>query len=96
MADKPTPLNQDVLPVTNDGLAPFVYFEEAPNFGVMNGVCHISLATYRHTRTNDGIKTDLVAVASLRGNVQSFLALKGAIDSALLLAAPPADGGMAN
>lgn len=93
----PQPLNKLSLTVADVPHAPLVYFEEAPNFGNCNGVIHITLATYRHIPDGKGgITTDLVVEASLRSNVPAMLTLRKAIDDALLLAAPPGDGGKKN
>lgn len=89
--NKPAPLVCDVLH------APLLYFEEVPNFGNCNSVLHITLATYRHIPNNKGgVTTDLVVEASLRCNMQAALALRKALDDALLLGAPAGDGGHKN
>lgn len=74
-----------------DGLsaAPLIYFEEAPNFGVLNGVMNVTLAARRALPDGKGnITTDMVATAYLRGNIPAMRALREAIDQALLLAMP--------
>jgi hypothetical protein len=65
--------------------APFIFFESAPTFGVMNGVLNITLAATRTVIGPDGILTDHVVIAYLRGNVPAMLSLKGAIEGAMLL-----------
>jgi hypothetical protein len=84
-----TPLNQTVPPTVQDvNGAPFIYFDEAPTLGCGNGVLNITLGCYRNLCTKEGVKTDMVAVAYLRCNLEGALALRAAIDKALLMAAP--------
>jgi hypothetical protein len=69
--------------------APFIFYENAPAFGFMNGVVNITLSANRTYAGPDGaIVNEQVVVAYLRGNVPAAISLRQAIDSALLLAAP--------
>jgi len=69
--------------------APIVYFEGAPNFGNANGTINVTLAVARYLPEGSQIASDLVAVASLRCNVQAATELRNALDRALALAANP-------
>lgn len=70
--------------------APILYFDEAPAFGHSNGVFRIALAAariYPGPMAGD-VRLDHVIVAHLRMNLSAALALRNAINGALLLAAP--------
>lgn len=71
--------------------APYLYFENAPAFGHINGVIRITLEALRDMpgpgRT---VTTDRVVVAHLRMNIPAAVSLRDAINNALLLAAPAA------
>ncbi len=70
--------------------APMVYFDDAPAFGHANGIIKIALeATRLHGNQNGEVAADRVLVAQLLMNRQAALALKAALDGALLLSAPP-------
>jgi len=68
--------------------APFLYFENAPTFGALNGVIQITLEAQRIFPTDAGTAVDRVVVAHLRMNIPAAMSLKGAIDGALLLVTP--------
>lgn len=69
--------------------APFLYFDEAPAFGCLNGVVRITLEAIRTVPSGQGsgIVNDRVIAAHLRMTIHAALSLKAAIDGALLLAA---------
>jgi hypothetical protein len=67
--------------------APFLYFENAPAFGHMNGVIRITLTASRII-PGDAASQDHVIIAHLRMSVPAAVSLKNAKDGALLLAAP--------
>jgi hypothetical protein len=93
MAEKPeTRPEQAIIPVADTPHAPFIFYENAPAFGFINGVVNITLSAHRTFADAKGIVNEQVVVAYLRGNVQAALSLRQAIDSALLLAAPPPEG----
>jgi hypothetical protein len=100
MADDPHahPAQEHIIPVNDVPHAPFVFYEFAPAFGFTNGVVNITLSANRTFAGTNGIVNEQVVVAYLRGNIHAALSLKQAIDSALLLAAPPpqASEGKAN
>ncbi|HEX3984503.1 MAG TPA: hypothetical protein VHX12_12470 [Acidisoma sp.] len=71
--------------------APFLYFENAPAFGTMNGIIKVTLtATRDMVLLNGQIASDHVVVAHMRMNVHAAKALKAALEGALLLASPSA------
>ena len=80
------------LTVTDTGMAPYIYFEGAPNFGFTNGIINVTLAANRHLLTDGAPVRDAVATAHLRCNVLAALELRNALDAALLLAAQPHGG----
>lgn len=92
-SDAPAPpVPSPLLKISESGSAhaPFVFFDEAPTFGYSNGVLKITLAADRiYPGKNAGeVGSDHVVVAHLRMNVAAAIALKNAIDGALLLARP--------
>ena len=90
MTENPDPRAEKVpVPISDTSHAPFIYFENAPTFGFMNGVVNISLSANRTYAGPDGaIVNEQIVVAYLRGNIPAALSLRQAIDSALLLAVP--------
>jgi hypothetical protein len=86
---KPEPSAPPKLTVTDTGIAPYIYFEGAPNFGFVNGIIGVTLAANRHLLRDGAPVTDAVAIAHLRCNVPAAIELRNALDGALLLAARP-------
>jgi hypothetical protein len=72
--------------------APILYFEGAPNFGNNHGIINVTLAAARHVLEGNQIASDIVAVAYLRCNAMAAMALRQALDDALLLGAPTGSG----
>jgi len=68
--------------------APFLYFDGAPNFGWNAGVINVTLEAARFHSTLDGVFADRVSVAHLRMNIPAAVALRDALNGALLLAQP--------
>ena len=70
--------------------APFLYFESATAFGILNGVVQVTLEARRLMPTSPagGVIIDRVIVGHLRTSMAGALALKSAIEGALLLASP--------
>lgn len=100
MSDKEQPLPVEAIPSLQGGLsglasasAPFLYFENAPAFGTMNGIIKVTLTATRDVPLSNGkIASDHVIVAHLRMNMAAARALKAALEGALLLASPsPSD-----
>ena len=69
--------------------APFVFFDGVPNSGAMEGVVTITLSAQAMLPNDDqtGVDVRHLAVAYLRCNRKAALALKKAIDNALLIGA---------
>lgn len=85
------PSQQGGISAIGSAAAPFLYFENAPAFGTMNGIIKVTLTATRDMPvTNGQIASDHVAVAHLRMNVHAARALKAALEGALLLASPTA------
>jgi hypothetical protein len=83
--DKPEQITPAKITVTDTGIAPYIFFEGAPNFGFANGVVNVTLAATRHLIKDGAPFSDIVAVAHLRCNPLSALELRNALDSALCL-----------
>ena len=98
MADNPNPLPKEgtVIPVTDTPHAPFIFYDRIAAMGHADGIINITLAAHRAWVGFDGLVTDPVVTAYLRGSVQAAIRLREAIDKALLLAAVPAGEGKAN
>jgi hypothetical protein len=67
-----------------------MYFEEAPSFSHMNGIIGVTLAVTGDVpdHSTETIKRCASVVAYLRCNIQAAMALRAALDGALLLAQP--------
>jgi hypothetical protein len=99
MSDKPAiPATVENIPSVAGGIsaiasanAPFIYFEGAPFYGLLNGVGKIAIATTRQIAadTNGTVQIDQVIVAHLIGNIPALRALKLALDGVLLMAERP-------
>jgi hypothetical protein len=97
MSDKEPPVVPvESIPSVQGGLsglasaqAPFLYFENAPAFGTMNGIIKVTLTATRDLpQANNKIASDHVIVAHLRMNMAAARALKAALEGAILLASP--------
>jgi hypothetical protein len=77
VALSPTPLN-------------VIYFEEAPSLSHMNGVIGITLAVMSNVpdAANGAVNRCASVVAHLKCNIPAAMALRAALDNALLLAQP--------
>jgi hypothetical protein len=78
------------LSATASAHAPFIYFDNAPNFGLRSGVASISLEAIRFTTVTDSstVVADRVSVAHLRMSLEALRSLKAAIEGIELLASP--------
>jgi hypothetical protein len=97
MADAPekppaTPPTQTGYIVKDPANAPFIFFEAAPAFGNANGIVNVTLVASRHLLSGTLVTTDVVAVAHLRCSVPAAMALRNALDRALLLGAKTEGG----
>lgn len=83
------PLSESAgLAVSDVPHAPFVYFEEAPALGHMNGLIRVTLSAERTVLRDGKVMSDQVVTGYLRTNVQGARALLDALNAALLLAQP--------
>lgn len=102
MADKPaTPQIVENIPSVATAIsgvasanAPFIYFEGAPFFGLINGVGKVVIETTRQIAQNaeGGVVFDRVIVAHLVGNIPAIRSLRAALDGILLMAEPKPEG----
>lgn len=70
--------------------SPFLYFEDAPGLGHLNGIYRVLLTAARLVPMSDGSARNVhTAVAQLQGNREALLSLRQAIDNALLLGTKP-------
>ena len=90
----------ETIPSANGGIsalasanAPFIYFENAPFYGLFNGIGQITLEANRNFGADaDGSpRVDRAIVAHLRGNIQAFIGLRAALDGIILMAQPKPD-----
>ena len=96
MSEKEPATQVESIPSVQGGLsglasahAPFLYFENAPAFGTMNGIIKVTLTATRDLpQPNNKIASDHVVVAHLRMNLAAARALKAALEGAILLASP--------
>lgn len=66
---------------------PVIYFDSAPSLSHMNGVIGVTLVVTGSVPTADGkIFQNASVVAHLKCNIPAAVQLRGALDSALLLA----------
>ena len=93
MSDHPTGQLPRVVPPDLSEIgsahAPILYFDDVPTFGHGNGIIRITLEAVRlHTSNLGEVARDRVVVAHLRMSIPTALALRDAIEGALLLANP--------
>jgi hypothetical protein len=82
------PSVQGSISAIGSAQAPFLYFENASAFGIMNDIVQITLESQRIFPADGRVAADRVVVAHLRMNIQAALSLRAALDGALLLANP--------
>ena len=102
MTDKPAnlmvaqtvPVTRTTHPVALNADAPLLYFENAPCYGLMNGIGQITLEAAKLLGVDAGGKPiiDRAIVAHLRGNLPAMKSLRAALDGIILLAEPRRDG----
>jgi len=98
-ADKPSvietiPSVRGSISAIGSANAPFIYFENVPFYGLLNGVGQITMEAGRIFGADaDGkVILDRVVVAHLRGNIPAIRALRAALDGILLMAEPKPEG----
>ena len=101
MADEAKPMPVEIIPSVVGGIsaiasanAPFVYFENAPFFGLIGGVGKVAITATRQIGNSGehGVLADQVIVAHLVGNLPTIRALRAALDGVLLMAEPKPEG----
>jgi hypothetical protein len=98
-ADKPSAI--EIIPSVRGGIsaigsahAPFIYFENVPFYGLLNGVGQVTIEAGRlfGADANGTPILDRVIVAHLRGNIPAIRSLRAALDGILLMAEPKPEG----
>jgi hypothetical protein len=94
MADNPDTHPPVVaIPVSDAHCAPFIFFENVAAFGHTNGVISLTLSANRTLIGSNGtVINKQIITAHLRGNIPAAIALRDALNQALLLATPVAEG----
>jgi hypothetical protein len=72
--------------------APFIFFDQATSFGVVNGVAHVTLEALRHMHVGPEVRRDRVVTAHLRMSVAAATTLRAALDGIILMATPKPEG----
>jgi hypothetical protein len=94
MTDEPTKTTVENIPSVTGSIsgiasanAPFIYFEDAPFFGLLNGVGKITVSSSRQIASGPerSVLFDQVLVAHLVGNIQATRALRAALDGIILM-----------
>lgn len=97
----PKPQTVEIIPSVKGGIsalasadAPFIYFENAPFFGLLNGVGQVTLEAGRVFGADaDGRPiVDRVLVGHLRGSLPAIKSLRAALDGIILMAKPKPEG----
>lgn len=76
------------MTVVDAASAPFVYFEEAPALGHVNGLIRITLSAERVVLNKGTPVGEQVVTGYLRTNIQGARSLIDALQGALLMAQP--------
>ena len=102
MADEPKkPFVENIPSVSGEisaiasANAPFIYFEDARFFGLVNGVGKVALTAGRQIALDaqtGGVLFDQVIVAHLVGNMAAVRSLRAALDGIILMAEPKPEG----
>jgi hypothetical protein len=83
------PANAGQVSAIASASAPFVYFEDATFWRLLNGIGQVTLeASTMRASPDGGVAVDRVVVAHLRGNLRAMMSLRAALDNILLLAEP--------
>jgi hypothetical protein len=87
------PSTQHTLQLIGNESAPFVYFDNAVTYGVLNGAIQLELTANTIVPGGGPTKTatEFVVVAHLRCSPAAAIDLKNAIEKALLMLTPPDD-----
>lgn len=86
MVDEPKPALTNYV---ERDTAPLIFFDEAPFLGTYNGIVSVTLAaTFNQPGPNGEPKLNTSVVGYLRSNIQGAMALRAALDQAILAAMP--------
>ena len=91
MADNPSPTSPvpgaiKIAPGSSE-LAPLIYFDAAPTYGVNNGAIQVELAASTVLPDGSGgVRIDVLITANLRCRPPAAISLREAIDKALEMA----------
>jgi hypothetical protein len=80
----PVPGTIKIAPGTSE-LAPFIYFDGVPTYGINNGAIQLELAANIILPDGKGVKIDVVITAHLRCSPVAAVALREAINQALAI-----------
>jgi hypothetical protein len=78
--------------ITDEPHAPILFFDAAPNYGFLSDIVNVTLTCMRFLPAEDSVIAKPVVVAHLRCGRETAIALRNAIDNALLIAAKPPEG----
>jgi hypothetical protein len=93
MTDKKTsPPEAPKIEIRNPENGPLIFFDSVPAFGFYNGVVHASLGSMRYFSEDGELKSFDVMAGYLRTNLPGAMALREALDKAILLAQPTEGG----
>lgn len=87
MADDPDDTGRAAY--RNTDTAPFVYFDMAPVFGVLDGVIQIELAARTISPDAGGTKIEYLTTCRLRCNASAAMGLREALDKAVAMLRQP-------
>ena len=74
----------------NAGLAPVIFFDGVPAYGLLNGVVELELAVRMLAPKSDGnVAVDMTCVAHLRCSLAAAVNLRDAVDKAIEMAKGP-------
>jgi hypothetical protein len=97
MAKSPNPSHVETIASVERGIstmanAPFIYFDNAPAYGLLNGIGQVTLEAGRifWADAPSKVATDRVLVAHLRGSLPAIKRLRAALDGIILMAEPKA------
>lgn len=102
MTDEPERRVVEAIPSVQGGVsaigstrAPIIYFDNAPGFGILNGIGMVVLeAARQNVLPDNNVALDRVMVAHLRASIPAIKALRAALDGILLMAEPKPAGEM--
>lgn len=98
-APKPAALLTEIIPNVVGELsaiasanAPFIYFDGAPTYGIVDNVANVTLEALRNVMVQGEVRRDRVIVAHLRMSLAAAQSLRAALDGIFLMATPKPPG----